>query len=276
MHFPRLPDWMVYVVAVVAILIVAIGRQERADAPPPPPPVPGESGAPLSDFLPFDPARILKVPQAAEAYAGTAFSVSEAGVWLTAAHVVDGCRQAAVVVAEGRGVAAQVSIDRRRDVAVLRTRGGAPPLPVAEAKEVRPGQRGYHPGFPQGGPGEAASRLLGRDALGGRARGERPEPVLAWTEVGRTDGLHGLLDGLSGAPVLDETGRVVGLTLAESPRRGRIYTTTPETVRDVLKAAGVRPSPFAEGQAISVENYGRAADNLRRDLRVAEVVCLRT
>jgi serine protease Do len=276
MHFPRLPDWMVYVAAAVAILIVAIGRQERADAPAPPPPVPGEAGAPLSDYLPFDPARILKVPRAVEAYAGTAFSVSEAGVWLTAAHVVEGCRQAAVVVAEGRGVAADVSIDRARDIAILRTRGGAAPPPPAGGVDVRGGQRGFHPGFPQGGPGEATSRLLGRDQLGAGTRGDRPQPVLAWTEVGRTDGLNGMLDGLSGAPVLDETGRVVGLTLAESPRRGRIYTTTPEAVRDALAAAGVRPSPFAEGQAITVENYGRAADNLRRDLRVAEVVCLRT
>jgi hypothetical protein len=36
----------------------------------------------------------------------------------------------------------------------------------------------------------------------------------------------------------------------------------------------VQPSGFARGQAITTDNYGRAADGLRRDLRVAQVVCL--
>ncbi|HYD44523.1 MAG TPA: serine protease, partial [Phenylobacterium sp.] len=28
------------------------------------------------------------------------------------------------------------------------------------------------------------------------------------------------------------------------------------------------------GEAITIDNYGRAADSLRRDLRVAQVICL--
>lgn len=277
MHFPRLPDWLVYVVAVAALLIAAVGRQENANAPAPPPPVPGEAGVPLSAYLPFDPARILKVgPHKVEPYTGTAFSVSDAGVWLTAGHVLEGCRQAAVVVAAGRGVQATVTIDRVRDIAILRTQGGAPAMPVGETKDLGPGERGYHPGFPLGQAGEVASRLLGPDHLPGGSRGDKGTDVLAWTEVGRTDGLKGMLDGLSGAPVLDDAGRVVGLTLAESPRRGRIYTTSPGAIRAALASAGVRPDPLAEGQAVNVENYGRVADSLRRDLRVAQVVCLKT
>jgi serine protease Do len=275
-HFPRLPDWLVYVAAVFALLVAAIGRQERADAPAPPPPVPGEAGVPLSAFLPFDPTRILKVPHIAEPHAGTAFSVSEAGVWLTAGHVLEGCRQAAVVVAEGRGVAAQVTIDPDHDIAVLRTRGGSAPLPLGASVGLASGGRGFHPGFPQGGSGEAASRFLGVAEMPPQARGWTRDKVLAWTEVGRTDGLEGMLDGLSGAPVLDDAGRVVGLTLAESPRRGRLYSTSPEAIRQALARAGVRASPFAQGQPVNVENYGRVADSLRRDLRVAKVVCLRT
>ena len=34
MHFPRLPDWLVYLSIVLAMLFVALGRQERANAPP--------------------------------------------------------------------------------------------------------------------------------------------------------------------------------------------------------------------------------------------------
>ena len=90
----------------------------------------------------------------------------------------------------------------------------------------------------------------------------------------RTDGLNGSLAGLSGAPVLDAKGQVVGVTLAESPRRGRIYSAPRRAIRDALAQAGQVPAAFALGQRITTDNYGRAADALRRDLSVAQVVCL--
>ena len=93
-------------------------------------------------------------------------------------------------------------------------------------------------------------------------------------EVGRTDGLKGGLAGLSGAPVLDGAGRVIGVTLAESPRRGRLYSAPQSVIRTALKRAGQSPGGFAEGRPIGPGNYGRAADALRRDLSVAPVACL--
>jgi hypothetical protein len=66
---------------------------------------------------------------------------------------------------------------------------------------------------------------------------------------------------------------VIGVTIAEAPRRGRIYTTTPETVRNIL--AGQAVSAGA-AQPVTPENYGRVADDLRRSLRVAQVICLKT
>lgn len=276
MHFPKLPDWLVYAAVVLALLIAAIGRQERADAPPPPPPVPGEEGVPLGPASPFDPSIVVDVPAQAEPGLGTAFSVAERGVWVTARHVVDGCTQAAIVVAEGRGVAAKVSIDQRGEAAILTTEGGAPPLPLGLDQKLRRGDRAYHPGFPQGQSGEATSRLLGRENLVVRGRGARTEPVLVWAETGRTDGLKGTLAGLSGAPALDRAGRVIGVTVAEAPRRGRIYTTAPETLGAAMSEAHERPASFAVGETVTTDNYGRVADALRRDLRVAQVICLST
>ena len=69
---------------------------------------------------------------------------------------------------------------------------------------------------------------------------------------------------------------MVGVTLAEAPRRGRIYTSTPDTLRRALAAAGIKPPVGVTGSPISVENYGRVADGLRRALSVAQVVCLAT
>jgi len=270
---PRPPHWLVYIGGVTLILALALGRREHANAPEAPPPIPGEEQAPLPITSPLA-AKVTPLSPKVETASGTAFSAGAGGVWLTARHVIEGCRQPAIVVADGRGVSAKLSAVAD-DVAVLTTVGGAPAMPIALSPALHRGEPVFLPGFPQGAPGEAASRLLGPQTLHKRARGAKPSATLAWAEVGRTDGLNGSLAGLSGAPALDSAGEVVGVTLAEAPRRGRIYTSTPDTLRRVLAAAGVKPTPGA-GQSISVENYGRVADSLRRDLSVVQVVCLAT
>ena len=271
MHFPKLPDWAIYSAVVAALVVAAIGRREVADAPAPP----DVEGGVLGPSSPFDPSVAVKVPQTPSPGAGTAFSIADDGVWLTARHVVEGCQQVAVVVAPGRGVTAQVQLDPRGEAAVLTTVGGAPAMPLGINLPMRRGDRAFHPGFPQGQPGEVTSRLLGRENLVIHGRGARSEPVLVWAEVGRTDTLGGSLSGLSGAPALDVAGRVIGVTIAEAPRRGRIYTTAPETVGRTLAATHRRAATFAVGEPITTENYGRVADSLRRELRVAQVTCLR-
>lgn len=276
MHFPRLPDWLVYSAVVLALLFAALGRGERADAPPPPPDVAAPLGEAIGPASPFDPSVVVDVPSENGPATGTAFSIAESGVWLTARHVVEGCARAALVVGDGVGVATTVRVDPRGEAAVLLTEGGADPLPLALDEPLRRGQRAYHPGFPQGEPGEATSRLLGRETLVVRGRGARSEPVLVWAETGRTEGLEGTLGGLSGAPALDAQGRVVGVTIAESPRRGRIYTTAPEVVTATLASSGRRLAApaAATGEPMTPQNYFYVADDLRRQLRVAQVVCL--
>lgn len=274
MRFPRLPDWVVYAAIVVVLLFAALGRDERTDAPPPPPRSSEPLGEALGPASPFDPAVVVDVPATTGPAAGTAFSIARSGVWLTARHVVEGCKRVAIVVGPGTGVAVSVRIDPNGEAALLYTEGGASPLPMGLAEPLRRGQRAFHPGFPQGEPGEASSRLLGRENLVVRGHGARTEPVLVWAETGRTEGLEGTLGGLSGAPALDAQGRVLGVTIAESPRRGRIYTTAPEVVTAALSASGRRADATATGEAITPQNYFYVADDLRRELQVAQVVCL--
>lgn len=275
MAFPRLPDWLIYAAVVGGLLFAAISRREDVDAPPAPPPLREAQGAVLAPASPFDPSVAVEVAERTGPSTGTAFSVAASGVWITARHVIDGCRQAALVVGEGQGVAATAHIDPRGEAALLTTEGGATALPLDLAAPLREGELAYHPGFPHGEPGEVATRLLGRENLVVRGRGARTEPVLVWAEVGRTEGLSGSLGGLSGAPVLGASGRVLGVTIAEAPRRGRIYTTTPETVLQLLQRTRtpLPAEPTAE-TPISPGDYGKVADTLRRDLRVAQVICL--
>ena len=270
----RIPDWLIYGAAIGLVVTASLMQRENADAPPAPPPPDEVEGALLGPVTPFDPAVTVNAPDIPfQPASGTAFSIAAEGRWVTARHVVEGCRRPALVVGGGRAVAADVRLAPRADVAVLLTRGGAPAIPVAVDRPMRRGMRAYHPGFPQGRAGEVTSRLLGRETFKVRGRGARDEPVLAWAEVGRTIGLEGTLSGLSGAPALDRMGRVVGVTIAEAPRRGRIYTTAPDTFGAAVRGIQRADEPTLT-ESLTVANYGVLSDDLRRSLRVAQVVCL--
>lgn len=274
MRFPRLPDWAVYTAVAGALVMASLGRRENADAPPAPPPPDAAEGALLGPVTPFDPTVMVDAPDIPfQPSSGTAFAIAASGRWVTARHVVEGCRQPALVIGGGRAIAADVRLAPRADVALLLTQGGPTAMPLAVDQPMHRGQRAFHPGFPQGRPGEVTSRLLGRETLRVRGRGARDEPVLVWAEVGRTARLDGTLSGLSGAPALDRQGRVVAVTIAESPRRGRIYTTSPDTLGPAVRGEQRADEPVI-GEPVTIDNYGRVADSLRRDLRVAQVVCL--
>ena len=73
--------------------------------------------------------------------------------------------------------------------------------------------------------------------------------------------------------MLDRQGRAVGVTIAESPRRGRIYTTAPDTFGPAVRGLQAADERLT-GRAVTIDNYGLVADELRRELRVAQVVCL--
>jgi S1-C subfamily serine protease len=285
-RFPHLPDWLIYAAIVAALVAAAVGRRENADAPPAPPPLSSEEGKLLPSASTFAPQVVVKVSaDPSGPQSGTAFSIAPQGLWLTARHVVAGCARVALMEAPGKAAAAKVfeapADAPATDVAVLATEGGAPALPLAQNGGLRLGERGFHPGFPQDRAGEVTTRLLGRQTLEFRARSKggerttRAESVLSWAEAGRTGGLRGDLAGLSGAPVLDARGKVVGVTLAEAPRRGRLYSASFDAIQQALAEAHVAPQPPTQPRdPINVDNYGRAADDLRRDLSVAQVVCL--
>lgn len=266
----KLPDWLLYAAVLAALVVAADTRHLNADAPAPPPPLPGDEATPISPLSPFNAAKIVKIPADNGRFA-TAFSIGEAGLWLTAQSAVRDCGRIAVVVAAGRGAEAKAAPAPGGQLALLSTDGGEPALPLAPA--ARRGEDNFIAGFPQGSAGEAAVRLLGATYLGDHRRGDLAEPDLAWVEIGRTDGLKGRLDGMEGAPVLDGVGRVEGVLLSQSVRRGRLYAAPVSAVRQAMALAKVSPLTQPDGEPVTTDNYGRAADALRRDLRVVQIWC---
>jgi serine protease Do len=266
MRWLRPPDWLVYGVIVACLLVAALFPFKRQA---PRPRQLEAAGFPIGPATPFDP-KVIAPTDARGAGAGTAFSIDGRGVWLTARHVVEGCRQVVIVTGPGRGIGARTRLDPSSESALLFTSGGAPALPIAPVAQLRRGTLAYHPGFPKGRPGEVASRLLRRETLVLR---HRSEPVLAWAEVGHSPFLFGSLAGLSGAPALDAQGRVMAVTVAQAPHRGRIYTTTPAALAAFLMDARA-PRPDLSPPTVVAPDYHALSDRLRSSLSVAQVVCL--
>lgn len=145
-------------------------------------------------------------------YSGSGFAVDGEHV-VTNAHVVAGARGIELHVSDGRRVTADVVVfDARRDLALLHAPGHElPPLALAEAAvgDVA-AVIGYPGGQPQ--PRVAAARIerwvsgVGRDIYG-RGPTERELYFLAAE----------LRSGDSGAPLVDQAGRAVGVVFAVSP-----------------------------------------------------------
>lgn len=298
----RIPDWVVY--AVVLVVIVGtlfssgsggrdepwrFGREqaevepkytdrgrtpaiEDPDAAAPDYNRADAEGEPLPDSDPFDERVLVQVGDAEDGI-GTAFAINRSGAWLTARHVVDGCSRVGLAVGNGRMVHVDaVRTSENTDLALLLTDRAPTSLPLALDRELRIGEPGYHVGFPQGRSGEAVSVLESRSNLVTRGRYAMEEPVLAWAEQERSDGIEGTLSGMSGGPVFNKDGAVIGVTVAESPRRNRIYTASPGSIRDFLEEQGL-VAPGGEAHALSASSYIQEADRLRDERAVVKVLC---
>lgn len=268
-----IPDWLLYIVVIAAVVLVLFRVDQRANAPEALPEMP-ETGSFLPPPSVYDPEVLVEVGPVASGL-GSAFAISPDGWWLTARHVVDGCERVGLVVS--RGAAEPVEEVKRAlfaDLALLRTKAAETPLAIdTSERDFQVGQRAFHVGFPQGRPGEAYSRLIGRERLVATGRYQVEEPVLVWAELGRTSGLRGSLAGISGGPAIASNGQVIGVTVAESARRGRIYTAAPSSIMRLLRVERVDADGLPAPRLTST-NYGQESDDLRRSLAVAQVVCV--
>ena len=269
MRIPGPPDWLIYFSAVIGLLLLA-GNAPHENSPPAPPPPPGEESLPLDPALPFNPVGLVRLTRGAPLRTGTAFSTASPGSWLTASTMVEGCRRTVLSVGQDKAVLADVAAGPQNGLTTLVTRGGSQPL-VPRTHMPRLGERAFVPGFPQGRPGEVTVRYQGLMTLPARHRDKAGQMAMVWAEAGRTDDLQGPLTGLAGAPVIGVRGAVMGVILDDAPRRGRLYSTVPEAL---TKAGLVAEAEGPQAEPVTIENYGRVADGLRRDLRVAKVLCL--
>jgi len=258
-----IPDWLIYFAIVIA-MIWSANRGSSSIAPPIATP---ELGPLLPSESPRDERVLVTVDKVASSV-GTAFAINDTGTWMTARHVVDGCTKIGLKIGAAKTLKVEAKVSKEADIAILSSDWARTPLPSDLHSQRQIGEPGYFFGFPQGRPGEAIGKLLGRNRMVVRGRYRSDEAILAWSEIGRSNGIFGSLGGLSGGPALDRDGEIIGVVTAENPRRGRIYTVAPTHLRQYIKARNTVPEP------LGLNAYASKADKLRRDRRVVQVICL--
>ncbi|MHA1537313.1 MAG: trypsin-like peptidase domain-containing protein [Alphaproteobacteria bacterium] len=240
------------------------------------PPVWSGGGRVLGPASGGDPTIRINIKPRTGSTSGTAFSIDRRGLWMTARHVVDGCPKIYVLTGPRKGfLVRRVYVHPSADIAVISTRRGVPALGFAAAS-LRLGMTGFHFGFPKGRPGDVRSTLIGRRVMRVRGRYRTAEPVVAWAERVRVPNTTGGLGGISGGPALGRGGRVIGVTVAGTVRRGRVYTTAPSSIARVVRRAHLRLPSLGSSSARKVPENGFAAygADLRHRLSVAKVICL--
>lgn len=240
--------------------------EEQAEAPP----APRRSGP-----LPSLGSVTVEIPALRQSGSGTAFSLDSDGVWVTARHVIDACDRVGIQTRRNNAIPAKkVTMHPDADMAVIETEWAGPDIGFSQAT-MATGSEGFHVGYPRGVPGDVHSRLIGRSTLKTVGRYQLREPVLVWAEGQRFPDFSGSLGGLSGGPVFNASGSVVGVTVAESARRGRIISTDPNNFRPMWRRARVVPVSAPDTkESFDLKTLPDVGHDLRSTLTVARVICL--
>ncbi|MEQ9330884.1 serine protease [Thalassobaculum sp.] len=234
------------------------------------PEVPGP-GAPLPAPSDDDPSFGIELEPQTDG-SGTAFSVGR-GLWMTARHAAGDCRRVAIVTESRRVVfARETTVHPNADLAVVRTTMAAEPVSLG-GLDLRIGDIGFHFGFPHNRPGAVRSSLLGRRTMRLSGRYSTREPILVWAEAERRPDHDGSLEGISGGPVFDAAGQLVGVDVAGSSRRGRVYSAAPESIREMFVLIGWPPSAEGPVPELDAANFVSVGERLRAGNVVARVAC---
>lgn len=268
-------EFACYALFILFFLVRYADVDDRASRRPPPT-MPSREPAvllPKGAALPRDisPNVVVDVELKSQNSVGTAFAVDDAGTYVTARHVVEGCRDVSLVRGKQLLRATLVGKASNRDFAVLRTRDVIAVPFLLSIDAPRRGDDGFMMGYPQGEPADVYATVIGSTTMRSRGRYNIKELVFAWVERERQPAFGGSLGGISGGPVFDTQGSIIGTVVAGAPRRGRVYTTNPR----VFQEAGLVPQNvlFTAEAPLAHNNYAEAGKRFRGSMRIAQVYC---
>lgn len=273
-----------FLVAVILSILDNLDRPEpperrpiprRTIEPTTPPATVGAEG--LRPPSPSDPIIEVEVDQRGDV-TGSAFPVHRTGYWMTARHVVDGCDRVGIVTGRQHArLASVLAVHATADVALFKVPKYAnQPLPV-KLRPLRRGQAGFGFGYPSGKWAQLHTLLMGRARQRTVGRYRFVEPVLVWSVRNTYPAGVKSLGGISGGPLLDASGTVIGVHSSSGRRRGRLMTVAPITLINTLADASLAKTgtykSSLDARDLTEKRYMRFGATLRETKRVVKVLC---
>lgn len=269
-------EFILYAVVILFFLVRYTDVDSAAPRRPIPDRAPTDSAILLPDHaqLPSDVSStvIVDVERIDQNSVGTAFSVDDSGTYVSARHVVEGCDTVSLIRGRSRMEATMVAKATNRDFAILKVDDLIVKPFDLSLVTPRRGEDGFMMGYPQGAPADVRATVIGSTVMRSKGRYNTRERVVAWVERERRPKFGGSLGGISGGPVLDSQGRIVGSVVAGAPRRGRVYTTNPSVFSEAGLITATTPRQ-TENTRLTKENFGQEATKFRRQMRIAQVYC---
>ncbi|NNG02524.1 MAG: trypsin-like peptidase domain-containing protein [Inquilinus sp.] len=275
-------DWFVILLLVAVVVGGFLREQPAADRTPPilarppatAPPAASADRLSLEAFLaavPPPPRMRFRntlvieadaTPRRGGSFAGTVWALAGGGAWLTARHVTDRCRRLGIL----RGERLPAAIGHpEADVSAIPT-GRVPAGGLAFSRDpLQADENVFLVGYPSGRPTAVWATVTGTGFLDHRQLGHREEVVVV-AERRRTPDFSGDLGGISGGPVLDADGNVIGSVIGGSARRARSILSTERNLAWMAASAGGATSASlasaGNGTAISPKNFATATGPL--------------
>ncbi|PQM62463.1 MAG: hypothetical protein CML40_01830 [Rhodobacteraceae bacterium] len=212
---------------------------------------------------------------------GTAFKIAN-DAWLTARHVVHGCEMVYlssqpvrnIYIPPSSDLALMVSTDFDSEAFELSWFPDSKNS-LERRNDLLVGDLGYSIGFPKGNPGQARLQFAGYVQMTQRGAYYLKEPVKMWVETQRQPRSLDQMGGISGGPIFNKEGFVVGVHVANSLRRGRAFSVDEYAISwlimATLKKGKLKKNSLKK--EVSDKNWSDVATTWRKEGRIKKVFC---
>ncbi|MEI9906363.1 MAG: hypothetical protein WDN06_22485 [Asticcacaulis sp.] len=152
-------DWLLYAGALAAMVLVTRGWHEESNSPPAPAAARHRRDVAVRHFHALQCGAIINLPvDNQKVMTGTAFSLSQTGDWVVARQSIAGCSHPFINIGGGLAVPFKVrDVPGAGNYVIAVTEGAGRGLSLVDPDDVKPGVRGFMPGFPGGDAGEATA-----------------------------------------------------------------------------------------------------------------------
>lgn len=214
-------------------------------------------------------------PRRGGTFIGTAWALAGGSSWLSARHVTDGCRRLSFW--SGRSLPPATGHPSADISAIATGQLNGDGLELSR-DPLQAGDDVYLVGFPGGDPAVVYGTVTGTGTLDHQALGHR-EAVIVVAQRKRVPSGSADLSGISGGPVLDGEGHVIGTVIGGSERRARSIISTERNVAWLAATAGGATSASLDSGEpdliVTPANFVQATSPLLADGSVRVVRCER-